>query len=361
MESKEWNINPILKMLLFGTISNQSSLRKLRGLTSTILKDIYQFIFLFWKRNIIESTFSPSSCGKINFPESKNININMMPFNITDINSLPGEYRQYWPLIQRCHSLHSTICYLTIHESFVKAGETQRRGGLHAESPGYLIERGKRTGQKLGWGGGFSARIIHKGGIYMASNINNSCRVFPYQLTKHCDIVGENGDIEFLREFFPKSSLLQANELVWITDTTPHEALPVTEDCYRQFFRVVGKLSAWYEKHSTPNPLGIRDESVKILTDDKFQSSKGLQDEVNDKEEKWTIFITPAIPGYYHELKIEVKKGWTIWSIKESIQYIEDIPPQSQTLMFDYRVLENQYTLGYYGIEDKSTLTFDVI
>ena len=35
---------------------------------------------------------------------------------------------------------YNTICYLTIHESYVEKGATQRRGGLHVETPGKVSE-----------------------------------------------------------------------------------------------------------------------------------------------------------------------------------------------------------------------------
>jgi len=270
------NINPILKMLLLGTHSSQSPLRLLRGTTNTLLKKIYQLVVLFWKANIVQLPNSYITGYEIKFPEPKNININMMPFEIDRMNSLPKNLHQYWPLIERCSGLDSKICYLTIVESFVKAGQTQRRGGLHTESPGYLHLPGK-TGLLrfyIGWGGpsnmAESNNLQFHGGIFMASNINDTCRIFPYQLTKHGDMVGEGGDMGFLREFLLENKLLSANCLTWLTDTTPHESLPVTKDCYRQFFRVVGKVTAWYKQHSTPNPLGIKDENVKILTNNKF-------------------------------------------------------------------------------------------
>jgi hypothetical protein len=44
------------------------------------------------------------------------------------------------------------------------------------------------------------------------------------------------------------------------------------KDCYRQFFRLVtSKVSVWYDKHSTKNPLGIFPGSdTQILYNDKF-------------------------------------------------------------------------------------------
>lgn len=52
-----------------------------------------------------------------------------------------------------------------------------------------------------------------------------------------------------------------------ISDCTPHEALPVKEDCFRQFFRiVVCDVDVWYNLHSTENELGIKpDPKTKII------------------------------------------------------------------------------------------------
>jgi len=279
MKFKVWNINPILKVLLLGTHSPQSPLRKLRGVTNTILKYIYQLVVLFWKQNI---EFNPNAHiyeGSVWFPRPNGININMMPFDRTQKNSLPAKYHQYWPMIESCKGLESKICYLTIQESLVEAGKAQRRTGLHTESPGYLHEPGQTSTYSylVLWGGGREEiGVTPSGGIFMASNIGDSCRIYPCQIRKHGDMVGEGGEMSFLREFLPpnkfKSILVGACHLIWLTYTTPHEALPVKKKCYRQFLRVVGKVSVWYSQHSTPNPFGIKDESVKILDYNKFET-----------------------------------------------------------------------------------------
>jgi len=204
----------------------------------------------------------------------------MMPFDITDKRSLPPEYHQYWPIISaRCTNLESRICYLTIHESMVWKGETQRRCGIHSESPGVVVMKGTatQTEEYVGmWGGGSRTITEVRGGIYMASNVAYSCRIYPYKINNHHQMVGDGGDMDFLKEFFPQKELLEANELLWLTDTTPHEALPVTRDIYRQFFRVVGQISHWYEQHSTPNRLGIKDPSVIIIKENKFDNISRL-------------------------------------------------------------------------------------
>ena len=108
------------------------------------------------------------------------LRINMMPIVIGDVKTLPQECRPYLPLLRMCpvsreewgpfpfpaalpHTARpaataaarpflalSALCvwearrvagkvgYLTIDESVVEEGASQRRGGLHTESPGGL-------------------------------------------------------------------------------------------------------------------------------------------------------------------------------------------------------------------------------
>lgn len=74
----------------------------------------------------------------------------------------------------------------------------------------------------------------------------------------------------------PCARTLEAGELIWMTDRTPHESLPIPASAKpntrRQYFRLVlGPVSAWFADHSTPNPLGIvPPEEVRIVHGDKF-------------------------------------------------------------------------------------------
>jgi hypothetical protein len=64
-----------------------------------------------------------------------------------------------------------------------------------------------------------------------------------------------HGGMDHLRPFLGPATKLSANELVWFTDKTPHEALPQEEDGYHQFFReVTSGIALWFEDHSTLNP-----------------------------------------------------------------------------------------------------------
>ena len=194
------------------------------------------------------------------------------------------------------------VYYLTIQESWVKPGRSQRRPGLHVDSPGSVKIKGDDHDYSLGngksqryllhhWGNGCAHYIGRKaeetedipvyamqGGIYMASSVSNSCRVWNCSVEP--EVVGNLGDIEHLRSLLPgEGKILEPGQLYWITDKTPHESLQLKERRYRQFFRLVtADVSLWYKNHSTANPLGVvPDPNVtKIVIGDKF-SQEGIE------------------------------------------------------------------------------------
>ena len=66
----------------------------------------------------------------------------MMPIKLGDINSIPKTMHQYIPLLMACplnNDEQNKIGYLTIHESVIaNDGQSQRRGGIHTETPGKI-------------------------------------------------------------------------------------------------------------------------------------------------------------------------------------------------------------------------------
>ena len=194
---------------------------------------------------------------KIRFPEPTGININMMPFIMDTENfekcQLPGYLDKYWKcLIQKCplgFDELGKIGYLTIQESHVNKGETQRRPGIHTERPGIVkfqrrqelqntksfstetsekdltvSENGESSLSFSTYGWGFGERIIEEakleGGIYMASNASDSCKLYNCEIMNDT-LIGELGDIEHLREFMPKGEVIEKDTLYWFTDRTP--------------------------------------------------------------------------------------------------------------------------------------------
>ena len=107
----------------------------------------------------------------------------------------------------------------------------------------------------------------------MASTVANTSEVWDALVDKSVKgIVDRHGGCEHLRPLLGQSKKLEANELIWMTDCTPHEALPQTESGYRQFFRVVtSRISHWFADHSTPNPLVPLPSNVVLVRGNKFE------------------------------------------------------------------------------------------
>lgn len=223
----------------------------------------------------------------VSFPPPEDISINMMPFVLGNKDSIPKRYQQYWPIIQTCvdsnNNLHpsaameidGSVAYLTIHESQVEKDCTQRRPGIHCESPGCNHALG--GGEMLRWGFCRDGKPVSRsGGIFMCSNVSNSCRVWNVKIEEaEAWTIGELGNLEHFRDVLESehSFTPQAGQIVWMTDTTPHQSLPMKISSYRQYFRlVIGEVSAWYKEHSTPNELGFKpDAKTKIVLGDKFE------------------------------------------------------------------------------------------
>lgn len=227
------------------------------------------------------------------FPEPTGININMMPITLFP-KDIPEEYHKYIPLIHACPLLpwdkdhKRRVYYLTIHEESVPVGQAHRRPGLHIERPNALRDNPRILKPPaefaydeyycLTWGLGRVDGGMPVDGIYMISNVDASCAVWPILIDHPEQTADRHGGIEHMREHLGEGHRLKANELCWITDRTPHESLPIqavasdpgAQAVYRQFFRLVaGPIAVWYAKHSTLNPLGVQPDAP-ISQEDKF-------------------------------------------------------------------------------------------
>eukprot|EP00457_Paulinella_chromatophora_P003440 gb/GEZN01003448.1/.p1 GENE.gb/GEZN01003448.1/~~gb/GEZN01003448.1/.p1 ORF type:complete len:606 (+),score=112.43 gb/GEZN01003448.1/:80-1897(+) len=283
------SINPVFLTILAGTRDQGSPLRALRG-QKDILGIIFAHVKAFWEAHVEWEGVFASRVAQVMFPKPTGININMMPIVLGDSNSVPANCRQYLPLLASCpinRNEWEKIGYLTIHESKLSEEKAQRREGLHTETPGILKDPGGKwevqdnPPMTIAWGCGFFDEIgkcgNFNGGLYMASSISGSCRVWNVGIADPGSVVGELGDLEHMRGVLGPGALLQAGDLVWITDRTPHESLAVPGKAgqYRQFFRLVtSQVSVWYSEHSTPNPSKTIQlpKEVKVLTHNKFNS-----------------------------------------------------------------------------------------
>lgn len=301
---------PVTRTLLFGTLDDTNPLSRFRGnalVLSKILLEVYDFNEHHIDRasQAWQEVVTPSWLPDNTFPEPTGVCINMMPISLPDMYAdtllLPAYLKQYIPMIKRCriltedvylnNTVHNVIGYLTVCEEQVPVGVSQRRSGLHIECPGLIRYGGRIITRESGdplfcrlkWGlGNVDCSGMPIDGIYMASSVSNSCRIFPVLIKEPESVTDKHGGIEHMRDHLGPGRCLAANELVWFSDRTPHESLPVVavtasgaEDpsatfVYRQFFRlVVGRISVWYAKHNTANPNGIQPDAP-ISDDDRF-------------------------------------------------------------------------------------------
>ena len=63
----------------------------------------------------------------------------------------------------------------------------------------------------------------------MASTVADSCEVWNAEVRDPAGCVGAFGDCEHLRGLCGPGHRLEAGQLCWLTDRTPHESLPLPE------------------------------------------------------------------------------------------------------------------------------------
>eukprot|EP00466_Bigelowiella_natans_P000363 jgi/Bigna1/84904/estExt_fgenesh1_pg.C_10330 len=411
----------ILHAFICGLHDPKSNLNRLRG-QSVLLKKIWQYLLDMWACDVEighSPIFNPDELVKskqrvpyamickVDFPEPSGININMMPIRIgattlrvqkipvVDKATLPKKMHQYVPMIDRCLVDTATdaigkVFYLTIHESEVKKGWSQRRPGLHVESPGFSPQslwrihsdflgtysskppegrKSKKDGipRKGLTACGMVGDLAHSDRAYLMeveSACNEYCMhvfgisatasvvtgagaglatdCFKYSqasgwrrtlatraqsiqlysthqkmyarlaLIHHEGSVHAFGDIEHMRPLLEGTERkLKEGELIWMTDRTPHESLPINKTTHhggiksrgvksfvqrifqksskqpsttnknlkqkdkptpRQFFRLVGpNISVWFADHSTANKRVKLPKEVMVVRGNKFK------------------------------------------------------------------------------------------
>lgn len=289
--------------VLRATLDADNSMCVLRG-NALVLSKILEEVDAHYEAHIDRVSVSWISLGTQNeFPAPTGININMMPIDLDDPYRLPTIAGSYSEMIRSCgisrYNTHNSgqiykprVAYLTISEELVSVGQPHRRPGLHIERPGTIEFGGKHVKADvsdnlfvhLAWGLGCWGRSGKQGipidGIYMASNVKDSCKIYTPLILRPEHVTDAHGGIEHMRNRLGDGKGLAANEIVWFTDRTPHESLPIpsepdgSKEVYRQFFRlVVGPISVWYSKHNTSNPDGLQPDA-RISDSDKFASNE---------------------------------------------------------------------------------------
>jgi hypothetical protein len=187
--------------------------------------------------------------GKVAFPPPSGLNVNMMPFIFGDKNSLPPELQGYFDLTMLCSVSNrwvslcpggdspeqsymrvtsgdsvsastpflvscntGTICYLTVQESEVKQNACQRRPGAHTEGGASIYpDMHQEAGGTLKvcehtftygygaeydseWGGGKQVDGCLFGGIYLASTVASTTRVWNARVDD-TKLIGPLGDV----------------------------------------------------------------------------------------------------------------------------------------------------------------------
>jgi hypothetical protein len=118
-------------------------------------------------------------------------------------------------------------------------------------------------------------------------------------------VIGDGGDLEHVRHLLGKPRLVKAGEVVWMTDRTPHESLPLRAACDRQYVRLVtSDVSVWYSAHSTANPLGVvPGPEVAVLGFDKFapdaaqQLARALAAQHGQQQQVTAIAVNSFVKG----------------------------------------------------------------
>jgi len=329
-ETKPWGWNPVLRTILVGThseVTSETPLALLRAHGGTLVREIMSMVFNpvaehvrltipaalcgngygnrmrfthgrskqnhnYSRHDFLDGGIRSkgqkdgfvafSRCGRVEFPTPNGRNVNMLPFILGDQNSLPSNLQCYFDSIEACPFVSEEVgrvAYLTVQENYVDVGTNQRRGGLHIESPGFFHDDPDSPSFEPGvehpWGMGvFFGADHYEGGIYFASSVGDTSEIWDALVDSSVPgVVEPGGGCEHLRALIGEGTKLRAGELVWMTDRTPHEALPQTTSGLRQFFRLVMPgVSHWYADHSTSNPRVDLPEHVTIIRGNKFDS-----------------------------------------------------------------------------------------
>jgi hypothetical protein len=197
----------------------------------------------------------------IQFPEFTGVKCNMMPFIQGDASSLPDAYKPYAKIINDNYLEKGEIGLLTIHESFVEGGKSQRGYNSTGINRNVHIEVGRHeklncwggSGGGSSWGGKHKTLLDDETMVLIASSISDTCRVWDAKEMAFT----KDGDLSAYIDKYPTETglLLKSGEVAKISIFTPHEAINQTQSGKRQFFRIVGKGVKGREDYFTINPL----------------------------------------------------------------------------------------------------------
>lgn len=195
--------------------------------------------------------------GFVNFPAYTEVRCLMMPYVQGEPESVPSEYHGYSDIIASTFICKGDVGYLTIDESTVRSGKPHRgqraktARALHTEAG---MQRGLYAwGPGPVWGGRPKVTLEPDVQVLLANSLDRSCALWD---ATHADTT-DDGDIGHEADRYPYNDavMMLAGEVFRIGILTPHESLPVRDDCKRQFLRIVGSGVYGREPYFTRNPL----------------------------------------------------------------------------------------------------------
>lgn len=169
-------------------------------------------------------------------------------------------FKPYSKIIEENYLEKGEVGYLTIDESFVESGQSQRGYNSKGIERNVHIEVGRNKGENR-WGGGGGSSWGGRGKtiledntmVLIANSVSDTCRYWDaLEMSETKD-----GDLSEYIHKYPEDTgkLLKSGEVAKISIFTPHECISQKESGYRQFFRIVGKGVTGREDYFTMNPL----------------------------------------------------------------------------------------------------------
>lgn len=198
--------------------------------------------------------------GQMVFPEFTGARCYMMPFIQGRADSLPAAYAGYGEVVETFSlpGQEGQLGLITIDESFVEAGQSQRGYGAGERT---IHTEACLSGKRLSWGPspfptwGPSPYVCLEEGVrvMIANSIADTCMVWDVAVTD----TTPNGDLSARADEFPRETgrLMGAGEVMEIGIFTPHEPIRQRENGNRQFFRIVGTGVTGREEYFTRNEL----------------------------------------------------------------------------------------------------------
>lgn len=180
--------------------------------------------------------------NKISIP-NYNGKTGMIPFELSDLNTLPSEFRQ--TVREMIKNLPNKIgeAFITVHGEFVKQSNTLRRGAPHID--GNYIKQlcswgsGGGNGWKVEENGVVLSSKDHllsyenpNGGMIIASNYS-ACMGWNGEFEGSANVGGDCSHIDLNDGF-----MLKANTAYYGNSQFIHESLPLDKDVHRVMYRI---------------------------------------------------------------------------------------------------------------------------